>query len=96
MLETIFKQDSKVEDLFCGASSGSEPSLFFSNYFFSFRFKTIQDAFQPYIARLTDEANSSVVLAEQEVALFRECNNQRLHSMRRPLPCSSDPVTDLC
>ena len=45
MLEVLFKQDSKVEDLFCGASSGSEPSLFFSNYFFSLGFKPIQDAF---------------------------------------------------
>ena len=35
MLEVLFTQGSKVEDLFCGASSGSEPSLFFSNYFFS-------------------------------------------------------------
>ena len=25
MLEVLFTQDSKVEDLFCGASSGSEP-----------------------------------------------------------------------
>ena len=30
MLEVLFTQDSKVEDLFCGAPSGSEPSLFFS------------------------------------------------------------------
>ena len=28
MLEVLFTQDSKVEDLFCGASSGSEPSLY--------------------------------------------------------------------
>ena len=27
MLEVLFTQDSKVEDLFCGASSSSEPSL---------------------------------------------------------------------
>ena len=27
MLEVIFTQDSKVEDLFCGAPFGSEPSL---------------------------------------------------------------------
>ena len=27
MLEVLFTQDFKVEDLFCGASSGSEPSL---------------------------------------------------------------------
>ena len=44
MLEVLFTQDSKVEDLFCGASSGSEPSLFFSNYFFSLGFQPIQDA----------------------------------------------------
>ena len=33
--EVIFTQDSKVEDLFSGNSSGPEPSLSFSNYFFS-------------------------------------------------------------
>ena len=27
---------------------------------------------------MTDEANSSVVLAELQLALLRECNNQRL------------------
>ena len=26
MLEVLFSQDYKVEDLFCGASSGSEPA----------------------------------------------------------------------
>ena len=35
MLEVLFTQDSKVEDLLCDASYGSEPSLFFSNYFLS-------------------------------------------------------------
>ena len=76
MLEVLFTQDSKVEDLFCGASSSSESCLFFSNYFFSLKFKPIQDAFQHYLARMTDEAVSSVVLAELQVAPFRECNNQ--------------------
>ena len=70
MLEVLYTQDSKVEDLFCGASSGSEPSLFFSNYFFSLGFKPIQDDFQHDFARLTDEADSSVVLAELQVALL--------------------------
>ena len=97
MLEGLFTQDSKVEDLFCGASSGSKPSLFFSNYFFSLGFEPIQDDFQHDLARMTDGADSSVVLArlqvlgsviipqvrevvlaELQVALFRECNNQRL------------------
>ena len=69
MLEVIFAQDSKVEDMFCGASSGSEPSLFFSNYFFSSGFKSIQDDF----ARKTDEADSSVILAALQVALYTVC-----------------------
>ena len=77
MLEVLFTQDSDVGDLLCGASSGSEPSLFFSNYryFFSLGFQPIQDDFQHDFARMTDEADSSVVLAELQVALFRECNN---------------------
>ena len=70
MLEVLFTQDSKVVDLFCGASSGSEPSLFFRIYFFSLGFKPIQYDFQHKFARLTDEADSSVVLAELQVALF--------------------------
>ena len=35
IVEVLFTQDSKVEDLFCGASSGSEPSLFISSYLLS-------------------------------------------------------------
>ena len=89
MLQVLFTQDSKVEDLFCGASSGSEPSLFFSNYFFSLGSKPVQDDFQ-------DDFVSSVVLAELQVALFRECNNQRLSLWGRPFSCSPDPVIDLC
>ena len=46
VLEEFFTQDSEVEDLFCGASSGSESTLFFSDYFFSLGFKPIQDNFQ--------------------------------------------------
>ena len=96
MLEVLFTKDSKVEDLFCGASSGSEPSLFFSNYFFSFGFQPIQDDFQHDFARMTDEADRSVVLAELQDALFRECNNQRLSPWGRPFSCSPDSVTNLC
>ena len=96
MLDVLFTQDSKVEDLFCGASSGYEPSLFFSKYFFSLGFKPIQDDFQHDFDRMTDEADSSVVLAELQVALFRECNNQRLNPWGRPFSCSPDPVTYLC
>ena len=64
MFAVFFTQDSKVEDLFCGAPSSSESSLFFINCHFSLGFKPIQDDFQHDFARMTDEADSSVVLAE--------------------------------
>ena len=44
-LEVLFRQDSKIGNLFCGASSGSEPSLFLSNYIFGLGFKPDQDDF---------------------------------------------------
>ena len=46
MFEILFTQDSKVEDLFCGGPSGSEPSLFFSDFLFGLLFKPVQDDFQ--------------------------------------------------
>ena len=64
VLEELSTQNFKVKDLFCGASSGSKASMFFSNYFFSLGFKPIQDDFQHDFARMTDEADSSVVLAQ--------------------------------
>ena len=64
MLLILFTYDSKVTDLFCGAPSGSEPSLFFSNHLFSLGFKPISDDFQHDFARMTDEADSSVALTE--------------------------------
>ena len=51
--------------------------------------------FQHDFVRLTDEADSSVVLAELQIAFFRECNNQRLNPWNRSFSCSPNPVTDL-
>ena len=77
MLEVVFTHDSEVEDLFCGASSGSEPGLFFRNYPFGFGFKPIQDDFHHDFARKNDEAD--VCSSDRAVGCpFRECNNQRL------------------
>ena len=64
MLKIFFTQDSEVEDLFCGASPSSEPSLFFSNNFFSLGFEPVQDYSQHDFTWMTDEANGSVILAE--------------------------------
>ena len=83
MLEILFTQDSKVEDLFCSASSGSEPSC--SSAIISSAW--VQDDFQHEFARMTDEADSSVVLAELQVALFRESNISWIKGEADALPC---------
>ena len=70
----FFTQDSVVEDLFCGASPGSEPCLFFSNNIFSLEFEPVQDDFQHDFTWTADDANGSVIRAELSVALSRECN----------------------
>ena len=64
MLKVLFRQSSEVEDLFCGASSGSESRQFFSKNLFSFGFEPVEDDFQHDFTWMTDEASSSVVLAE--------------------------------
>ena len=64
MLEVLFTQNSEVDDLFCGTLSGSAVSLLFSKYLFGLGFRPIQDDFQHDFARVTDEADGSVVLAE--------------------------------
>ena len=38
--------------------------------------KPTQDDLQHDFAQITDEADSSVVLAELKIILFRECNTQ--------------------
>ena len=45
---------------------------------------------------MTDEANSSVDLAELYDALFWECNYQRLSPLGGPFFFSLNPVTGLC
>ena len=57
MFEILFTQDSEIENLFCGAPSSSEPSVFFSDYFFRLGFKPVQNDFQNDFARMTYEAN---------------------------------------
>ena len=72
MLKVLFTQDSKVEDLFCGASSGSELSLFFSNYFFSLGLKHIQDDFQSNFLDLWYTSGILVTYVTPDMAIFTE------------------------
>ena len=53
-----------MEDLFSGASPGSDSSLLFSLTHFSFDFEPNQDDFQHDFTWMTDEANDSVILTE--------------------------------
>ena len=64
MLEVLFIHKSEVEDMFHFVPSGSEPGQLLSSYLFGLGFKHIQNNFQHDFARVTDEADGSVVLAE--------------------------------
>ena len=61
MLKVLFIH---VEEMFYGASPGSEPSLFFSNNLFSLGFEPVQDDTQHDFTLMTDGSNGSVILAE--------------------------------
>ena len=74
MLKVLFTQNSEVEDLFCGASPGSESILFCSSNLLSLGYESVQNDF----TFMTDEGNGSVILAELYAALVWECNNQQL------------------
>ena len=65
MFEILFTQGSEIENLFCGAPSSSDPSVFLSDYFFRLGFKPVQDDFQHDFARMTNEADGSVFLTER-------------------------------
>ena len=64
MFKVIFTKDSEVEYMFCGASSSSESSLFFSNNVFSLWSKPVRYEFQHDFTWMIDEADGSSVVAE--------------------------------
>ena len=64
MTEVFSTQNSEVEDLLVVLLPTLNPCLFFSYYLFGFGFKPTQDYFQQDIARVTDKADGSVLLAE--------------------------------
>ena len=51
-------------------SSGSESSLFFIDYFSNSELKSGKDAFQQDFARMTDDVDVSIVLAEMQVTIL--------------------------
>ena len=65
MFKILFTQDSEIGNLFSGAPSSSELSVFFSDYFFRLGLKPVQDDFQHDFARMTNEADGCVFLTER-------------------------------
>ena len=63
VLEIYLIEDSYVEDLLCGAPSYFEACLFFSDDLLRLWLQSLQYDFQHVFARVTDEADCSVVLA---------------------------------
>ena len=61
MLMILFTQDSETEDVFCGASSMPEPSLFFSYNLLILGFGPVQDDLQHNFSWMTEEADGSAV-----------------------------------
>ena len=49
VLKVPFTQGTEVEDLFCGASPGSKPSLFFINNLPSFGIEPVKDDSRLYM-----------------------------------------------
>ena len=59
MLSVLFTQDSEVEDLFYGASRGSEPNLFFINYLCGLGFEPIQENSGPLLCHQVGQATKA-------------------------------------
>ena len=75
VLEIFLTEDSKVEDLLCGAPSCPEACLFFSDDLLCLWLQSVQHDLQHDFARLTDEADRSVVLALLQVAFLGKCDD---------------------
>ena len=63
VLEVLLAQYPKVADLLCCAASWSEGCLFLSDDLFRLRLQSVQQDFQHNFARVTDEADGTIVLA---------------------------------
>ena len=75
VLEIFLTEDSKVDDLLCGAPACSEACLFFSDDLLRLWLQSVQYGLQHDFAWVADEANSSVVLALLRVAFLGKCDD---------------------
>ena len=63
VLEVLLAQYPKVADLLCCAASWSEACLFLSDDLFRLRLQSVQQDCQHNFARVTDEADGTIVRA---------------------------------
>ena len=63
IMQVFFAEDPEIESFFCGAPSRSETSLLFCNDLFCLWLESVMDDLQHDLTRMTDRADSSVVLA---------------------------------
>ena len=75
VLEMFLTENSKVEDLRCGAPFCSEACLFFSDDRLRLWLQSVQYDLQHDLAWVTDEAYCSVVLALLQVAFLGKCDD---------------------
>ena len=75
MPDIFLTEDSRVEDLLCGAPSCTGACLFFSNDLLHWKLQSVQYDLQHDFAWVTDEANHLVVLALLQVAFLWKCDD---------------------
>ena len=75
VLKIFLTEDSKVEDLLCGASTCAEACLFFSDDLLRFCLQSVQYDIQHDFVWVADEADHSVVLVLRQVTFLGKCDD---------------------
>ena len=76
MLEIFLTEHSEVEDLLCGAPSGSKACLFFSDDLLHLWLQSAQYDHLHDFAWVTDKADRSIVPALLQVAFLGKCDDK--------------------
>ena len=75
MLQVLFAEDSKVENLLCSTVSCSNAGLFVSDDVLCLWLQSVKDDLQHDFTWVADEADCPVVLTQLKVAFFFKCDD---------------------
>ena len=75
VLAVFLRQNSDVEDLFCGTST-TKTILLFGSDLLCLMSQSIQHDFWDHFAGTADEADGSVVLTELQISFLGECGEE--------------------